>query len=129
MVETGAVKETEVNELDLEAATVLVVETGAVGETEINEPPETVTFVVETETEATETEVIITGATKHKGTGATILAEGAVVTETEEAYATLVAGSETGSGSGSAELGGITSLVSITWSDEAEVRKGENDEP
>mgnify|MGYP006896145233 FL=1 len=84
------------------------------GETEVNEPLETVTFVVETETEATETEVIVTGATKLKGTDATILAEGAVVTETEEAYATLVAGSETGLGSGSAELGGITSLVSIT---------------
>ena len=115
MVETGAVKETEVNELDVEAVTVLVVETGAVGETEVNEPPETVTFVVETETEATETEVIVTGATKLEGKGATILAEGGVVTETEEAYATVVAGSETGSGSGSGspELGGITSLVSI----------------
>ena len=108
VVETGTVKETEVNKQDVEAVTVLVGET--VGETEVNEPLETVTFVVETETKATETEVIVTGATELEGTGATISADVAVVTETEEAYATVVAGSETGS----AELGGITSLVSIT---------------
>jgi len=94
---------TEVDERDI--GTELVVGAGA-GETEVNKP----------DFEVMEAEVAVTGEDKLEGVD-TVMTEGAEVTV--EAYAVVV------TESGTAELGGVTSLVSISWSGKAEVVKTE----
>lgn len=94
---------TEVDERDI--GTELVVGAGA-GETEVNKQ----------DFEVMEAEVAVTGEDKLEGVD-TVMTEGVKVTI--EAYAVII------TESGTAELGGVTSLLSISWSGKAEVVKTE----
>lgn len=88
-----------------ETGTELVLGAGA-GETEVNKQ----------DFEVMEAEVAVTGEDKLEGVDPG-MTEGAIVTV--EAYAVVI------TESGTAELGGVTSLVSISYSGKAEVVKTE----
>ena len=94
---------TEVDERDI--GTELVVGAGP-RETEVNKQ----------DFEVMEAEVAVTGEDKLEGVD-TVMTEGAIVTV--EAYAVVTMESGTG------ELGGVRSLLSISWSGKAEVVKTE----